>query len=63
MIRALVVTSILAADLLVASGANAQARMTFIPSVSFGAVYDDTIADELTKNHKFRDLIEAQANS
>jgi hypothetical protein len=24
---------------------------------------DDTIADELTKNHKFRDLIEAQANS
>src|SRR2546428_3420574 len=43
MIRALVVTSILAADLLVASGANAQARMTFIPSVSFGAVYDDNL--------------------
>src|SRR2546425_11292014 len=43
MIRALVVTSILAADLLVASGANAQARMTFIPSVSFGAVCDDNL--------------------
>jgi len=24
---------------------------------------DDTIADELTKNHKFRDLIESHANS
>jgi hypothetical protein len=43
MIRALAVTSILAAELLVAAAANAQARMTFIPSVSFGAVYDDNL--------------------
>ena len=43
MIRPLAVTSILAAELLVASGANAQARMTLIPSVSFGAVYDDNL--------------------
>jgi len=43
MIRAVVVTSIVTAGLLVASDANAQARMTFIPSVSFGAVYDDNL--------------------
>jgi hypothetical protein len=43
MIRALAVTSTLAAGLLVASDANAQARMDFIPSVSFGTVYDDNV--------------------
>lgn len=43
MIGRIAATSILAADLLFASGANAQARMTFIPSVSFGAVYDGNI--------------------
>lgn len=43
MIRAVAVISILAAHLLAASSASAQARMTFIPSVSFGAVYDDNL--------------------
>jgi hypothetical protein len=43
MVRSATVASILVTGLFAASSASAQARMTFVPSVSFGAVYDDNL--------------------